>query len=806
MMPADCYHVVGSNTTMFRPPLPPNIILAAIQFPRLINFMFTKPILVAYFVITLGLPAYPNTCTIDESISSPKLQLLSVQRIWDQAPHNAFTDLVHFNNRWFCVFREGSTHASSDGAIRIITSLNGTTWETAALLKSPNSDLRDAKITITPDQRLMLTGAEALHDKSNKSHQSLAWFSNDGFNWSEKIEIGDPNFWLWRVSWHKQTAYSVGYSCTDKKSTRLYHSTDGHQFSPIVANLFSEGYTNESSIVFDHDQAICLLRRDGNPNSAQLGLALPPYTNWTWKDLNIPIGGPNLIRLPEGQLLAAVRLLDGQTRTSLCWINTSDATIHEALTLPSGGDTSYAGLTLQDNILWISYYSSHEQKSSIYLAKVRIGRNAIDIGSRRELFIDPFLIDQQTSTSLQLHSPKRSEPSPQPGNPLEYGTVIRDGTVYRLYTREARGAKFDGDSTEVTRYCESTDGIHWTQPNLGLVEIDGTKDNNVILNEPPFSHNFAPFLDRNPNVSPDQRFKALAGTRKSGLVAFTSSDGIRWSKLASTPVIQYTKEYAFDSQNVSFWSEAEQRYACFFRHFLDKKLRSVCRTHSADFIHWSEPIPLKPNFPDEHLYTTLTQPYFRAPHIYIATPTRFYPDRGESTDILFMSARGNAPFDRTFRHAWIRPGLDPQRWGNRSNYAAWNIVQTSDTEMSIYTTPFQRFTMRLDGIASLHADANTGEMLTKPLQFTGTNLELNFSTSAGGSIRIEIQDAAGIPLPEFSLDNAIPLVGDSIAANYSWKDAPSLASLENKPIRLRFVMQDADIYSLRFHHSNEKPQ
>ena len=422
------------------------------------------------------------------------------------------------------------------------------------------------------------------------------------------------------------------------------------------------------------------------------------------------------------------------------------------------------------------------------------------------MFVDPYLIEQHTRTSLQLHSPQRTEPSAQPGNPLEYGTVIRDGTLYRLYTREARGAEFDGDTPEITRYCESTDGIHWTHPNLGLVEIDGNKDNNVILNEPPFSHNFAPFLDRNPNTPPNQRFKALAGTVKSGLVAFTSCDGIHWAKLATTPVIQYTKEYAFDSQNVSFWSEAEQRYVCYFRHFLNKKLRSVCRTHSADFIHWSEPIPLKPNLPDEHLYTTLTQPYFRAPHIYIATPTRFHPDRGESTDILFMSARGEAPFDRTFRQAWIRPGLDPQRWGNRSNYAAWNIVQTSDTEMSIYTTPFQRFTMRLDGIASLHADVDSGEMLTKPLRFTGANLELNFSTSAGGSIRIEIQDAAGTPIPEFSLDNAIPLIGDSIASIYSWKNAPSLATLENKPIRLRFVMQDADIYSLRFHHSNEKPQ
>lgn len=424
--------------------------------------------------------------------------------------------------------------------------------------------------------------------------------------------------------------------------------------------------------------------------------------------------------------------------------------------------------------------------------------SAVPIQSRRELFIDHYLVDRLSNATLQLHPPQLAPTMSQPANPLEYGTIIKDDNGFRLYTRDGRGAKFDGDSTEVTRYCESTDGIHWTRPNLGLIEIDGNKNNNVILNEPPFSHNFAPFLDLNPDAPPEHRYKALAGTVKSGLVAFTSPDGIRWTKLQSAPVIQYVKEYAFDSQNVSFWSESEKRYVCYFRHFLDQKLRSVCRTESIDFIHWSEPIALKPNLPGEHLYTTLTHPYFRAPHIYIATPTRFHPDRGESTDILLMSARGPAQFDRTFREAWIRPGLDPNRWGNRSNYAAWNIVQTSDTEMSLYATPFRRFTMRLDGFASLHTGPDPGEMLSKPLSFTGSELEINYSTSAGGNIRIEIQDESGVPIPGFSLNDAPPLVGDSINHAYQWKNKPSLKTLEQKIVRLRFVMQEADIFSFRF--------
>ena len=302
------------------------------------------------------------------------------------------------------------------------------------------------------------------------------------------------------------------------------------------------------------------------------------------------------------------------------------------------------------------------------LASPPASASQIQLENRRELFIDYYLIDSLDGLSLKLHEPKPTAPiSPLP-NEMEYGTIIRDGELFRMYTRDGRGAKFDGDDTEVTRYCESIDGIHWTKPNLGLVELDGSKENNVILKEAPFCHNFAPFIDESPNRLKESRFKALAGTVKSGLFAFHSADGIHWLKLRNEPVIQYTKEYAFDSQNVAFWSTHEGLYVCYFRHFLDGKLRSICRTTSHDFVKWTEPVPMRPNLPNEHLYTSLTHPYFRAPHIYIATPTRFHPERGESTDILFMSARGSSPFDRTFRQAFIRPGIEPERWGNRSNY------------------------------------------------------------------------------------------------------------------------------------------
>jgi hypothetical protein len=209
-------------------------------------------------------------------------------------------------------------------------------------------------------------------------------------------------------------------------------------------------------------------------------------------------------------------------------------------------------------------------------------------------------------------------------------------------------------------------------------------------------------------------------------------------------------------------------------------------------------VPLRPNFPGEHLYTTLTHPYFRAPHLYIALPTRFHPDRGESTDILFMTARGGSPYDRTFREAFIRPGLDPARWGNRANYAALNVVPTSPTEMSIYTTPFRRFVLRTDGFASVHAGADAGEMATHPLRFSGQKLVVNYSTSAGGTLRVELQDANGKALPGLTLAECRNLVGDAIEQTVTWAKRSDLSTLAGTTVRLRFVMQEADLYSLRF--------
>lgn len=307
--------------------------------------------------------------------SSGGLELVEQIKIWDHAPHNAFTDLIRFNESWFCAFREGAAHVSPDGALRVLQSSDGQTWQAVALIQSETMDLRDAKLSVTPGGQLMLAGAGAFQQEGRKRHQSLLWLSDDGITWSEGKPVADLDYWLWRVEWHRQKAYGFGYACgSQPKSIRFYSADDQLNFQTVIPKAQITGtYPNETGLLFlPDDTAYCLLRQDGEPKTGVWGTAKPPYTNWTWKPIKTRIGGPDMIQLPDGRILAAVRLYDRPVRTSLCWIDPESGQLTEELKLPSGGDTSYAGMVWHDNLLWVSYYSSHEGKTSIYLARVAV--------------------------------------------------------------------------------------------------------------------------------------------------------------------------------------------------------------------------------------------------------------------------------------------------------------------------------------------------------------------------------------------------------------------------------------------------
>ncbi len=462
--------------------------------------------------------------------------------------------------------------------------------------------------------------------------------------------------------------------------------------------------------------------------------------------------------------------------------------------------------------------------------------NPTEIGNRLELFVDDTLIESLNGATLKMHSPQKAYADKNILPPHHYGTVIWDKemNIYRAYYRHDIC-----EFTECTCYAESKDGKEWYMPDLNIFPDDLSGMPNVVIPhcKERFAHNFSPFLDTNPQCDPQERFKALAGycTKPDandghywGLQLFVSPDGIHWSQKTTDPVIPYVRsryhDFAFDSQNVAFWSEAEGQYVAYFRYYIEfsadepgkapLRLRTIGRATAQNPAElWNDECESFEhlNFPKEDIYTSQTAPYYRAPHIYIATGTRYakgwlegnytqenFDNNLGATDIMLFSTRqGSDHFDRLFHEAFLRPGTDIADWRNRGNYLALNWVPTGDNEISGYNRNGIRYTLRTDGFVSVNASAAGGEMVTKPIIFNGKDLILNYSTSAMGRIRVELQDADGNPYEGFRLEDCITLSGDSIERKITWKNA-QVSDLIGKPTKIRFVMTDADLYSYRF--------
>ena len=322
-----------------------------------------------------------------------KFELVSVEKIWDQGKHNAFTDLIRWQNRWYCTFREADGHVGGDGTLRVLVSSDGKKWESAALLTEKGIDLRDPKLSVTPDGRLMIVAGGSVYEgKKLLGRQPRVAFSKDGQEWTSTTRVLTEGEWLWRVTWHDGKAYGVSYNAAERASTaakeaaksgkappgpaewklKLVVSSDGVQYD-LVKHLDVPGHPNETTLRFLPDgELLAWVRREGGNTFGWLGRSRPPYTEWTWKEGNARLGGPNFLPMADGRLVGVTRLYDKPVRSAVVTIDPATGKLKEELTLPSGGDTSYAGLVWHDGVLWISYYSSHEKKSSIYLAKVKL--------------------------------------------------------------------------------------------------------------------------------------------------------------------------------------------------------------------------------------------------------------------------------------------------------------------------------------------------------------------------------------------------------------------------------------------------
>ena len=467
----------------------------------------------------------------------------------------------------------------------------------------------------------------------------------------------------------------------------------------------------------------------------------------------------------------------------------------------------------------------------------------IHIGSRLELMVDDYLIERTAgSLELRLHRPSPEDVALVMDRPWEgnmsagYVTVFKDGQTFRMYyntwNADLRTGKLVGTHPPCIAYAESRDGIEWERRDLGLYDFQGSRENNIVW-QGRGTHGFAPFKDSNPACAPEAQYKAV-GCASEMLHAMVSPDGIHWSTMRDEPIITKGK---FDSQNLVFWDSVRGEYRAYTRDFRDGR-RDIRTATSPDFIRWSDPVWLEyPASPDEQLYTNQILPYFRAPHIFVGFPTR-YVERPWSaaiealpelehrrmraavsercgtavTDGLFMTSRDGRTFKR-WGEAFLRPG--PQATGNWAygdNYQNWGLIETEShipgapRELSLYASEnywrgsgsqLRRYTLRVDGFVSMNAALSGGEFITRPLRFDGDTLLLNLSTSAAGSVRVEIQDGSGTPVKGFSLDESVEAIGDALEFPVRWENGSDISTLSGQPVRLRFVMKDADLYAFR---------
>lgn len=481
----------------------------------------------------------------------------------------------------------------------------------------------------------------------------------------------------------------------------------------------------------------------------------------------------------------------------------------------------------------------------------------LKIGDRRELFIDKALVDNLTGKAeIRLHHPIEREvvfkfDQPWEGSSSGYHTIFQYGDLYRLYYRGSHiivseGKLNTGSHKPYYCYAESKDGLHWTRPELGIVEFKGSKKNNIIL-EGRGVHNFAPFKDENPNCKPEAKYKALGGLQhEGGLFAFQSTDGIHWKLIQDKPVI--TKG-AFDSQNLAFWDSDQKTYRAYYRIFTEGTTtaktwkpegdRAIRTATSSDFINWKNAADLTyQDSPSEQLYINQVKPYHRAPHIRIGFPAR-YIERGWSESMralpdpenrklrassverygtaisegLLMASRDGVHFKR-WNEAFLRPGIErPGTWQYAHQFIAEHVVETKSAlrgapnELSIFATEdywhgkggsLRRYTLRLDGFTSVRAPMKGGELITKPIIFEGKKLSVNFATSAAGSMRIEVQTKDGKPIQGFTLAECADLFGDTLNRTVTWNEKSDVSRLQGKPVRLRVQLKDADLYSLQF--------
>lgn len=398
-------------------------------------------------------------------------------------------------------------------------------------------------------------------------------------------------------------------------------------------------------------------------------------------------------------------------------------------------------------------------------------------------------------------------------------------------------------------YAESKDGIHWEKPNLGLCTWNGSRQNNILMPYDEFGYIFSEaegcwvFIDQHA-AHPDTRYKMLLKIAPvqddsekrpmlpKGQYMFTASDGIHW-KLWKPEKLN---PGASDAKFSMFWDSRIQRYVVYSR--MKRKVnkhsfRWVGRTVSEDLTHWSkettaimaDDIDLAGS-PDGmkrvDIYDPNVSQYTEAPNIYLALSNFFYhwvfdPELEllpATMDLQLVTSRDGIHWNRTpKRKPFVRLGPRGTFW-SKMLYPSGNVIRVGD-ELWIYVAghnvahnkeqdkglsigAYTRAILRLDGFISADADYSGGELITNPLTFTGDRLQLNVDTGAGGYVKIEILDTADRPIAGFAEVDSDEINGNHIRVAATWNGNPSVRSLIDKEVKLRFIMRATKLYSFQF--------
>jgi len=478
-------------------------------------------------------------------------------------------------------------------------------------------------------------------------------------------------------------------------------------------------------------------------------------------------------------------------------------------------------------------------------------KDAINIGSRRELFWDDFMIEPELTTAVpKLHGPVKKEmvlhlDKPWEGDGCDYYNIFKDDDVYRMYylgwwMLNPEQTEHTGEGIKVC-YAESKDGLNWYRPNLGIFEFQGSKENNIILDRSiDIYDNFYAFKDTNPDCRPGEKYKAVAESGKDGtLWGYYSEDAVHWTR---SHLIGTREMGKYDSLNTCFWDETTEQYWCYIRDFHDNDdtgeygIRDIRYITSKDFLTWTMPVMLDYCGGEDYpLYTNNISRYFRAPHVWTGFPTRYVqrnkwtknfdslcgkerrqkrcaitPRLGQTvTDTVFMSSRDGMHWNR-FDEAWLTPGPENgYNWVYGDCFPALGMIQTpseypgASDEISMYNfegkwscmpSKLFRYTVRLDGFASYNSPYKESKLVTRPFIFEGKDLLLNFRTSARGHIYIKVLDEDCNPIDGLY---TCEMFGDRVDTKIEFEKA-EISSVAGKPIRLEFTMSDADVFSFKF--------